>query len=78
VEQSGTGAGPPEDDVADDVALLDGIVAGDAARLEDSRARLRRLLRSGDLDRPSWLIGHQEDERRTRGVPADPEGARPR
>jgi RNA polymerase sigma factor (sigma-70 family) len=45
------------------------------SRLEDSRARLRELLRSSDLDRPSWLIGHQEDERRTGGTPLAPEEA---
>lgn len=29
------------------------------SRLEDGRATLRRLLQSRDVDRPSWLIGHQ-------------------
>jgi RNA polymerase sigma-70 factor (ECF subfamily) len=44
------------------------------SRLEDSRSRLRLLLRSSDLDRPSWLIGHHLDDGRDRAT--GPEGAR--
>jgi len=40
------------------------------SRLEDGRSQLRRLLRSRDIDRPSWLIGHQHSERPS-GAAAD-------
>jgi len=46
------------------------------SRLDDSRARLRTLLRSSDLGRPSWLIGHHEGERRIGSAPVVPEGVR--
>lgn len=45
------------------------------SRLEDGRARLRRLLHSRDIDRPSWLIGHQHSERPS-GAAADTKEAR--
>ena len=47
------------------------------SRLEDGRSRMRRLLRSREIDRTSWLIGHGQDERPS-GAAADTRETRTR
>jgi RNA polymerase sigma factor (sigma-70 family) len=62
-------------DVAVAAEVLELPVSVVASRLVTGRVRLRRLLRSREIDEPSWLIGNDEGERH-RGAAEHTQGSR--
>jgi RNA polymerase sigma factor (sigma-70 family) len=49
-------------------AVLGIAVSTARSRLDGARGQLRRLLRSAEIDQPSWLIGHEPGERHLSGA----------